>query len=336
MVISLVSKLVTPLRPPFWRYALQAARAVSLSSVLNLLDLSAAFDTVNQQILLSSLNQVGIKGAALRWFESYLSDRSYQVVWRSSHSSPLPLSTSVPQGSVLGLLLFSIYTSSLGPVIASHRFKYHCYADDTQLFLSFPPGTSDISARIAACQTSLHECMITTFNSTAPKQRFFTSQLAYPPITTSRSLDNSLILPSSFAKSLGVMTDASLSFSQHIKATTQSCRYILHNIHRIRPYLITDSTQLLVQAMVTSHLDYCNSLLCGLPSNAIKPLQLLQNAAARVTFDLPKRSHVSPLLISLHWLPIAAQIKFKTLVTVYKCVNRTAPGYLQDLINQYT
>ncbi|KAJ8389024.1 hypothetical protein AAFF_G00124210, partial [Aldrovandia affinis] len=84
----------------------------------------------------SSLVEMGISGSVLTWFESYLADRSYQVAWRGSLSSPRTLSTGVPQGSVLGPVLFSLYTKSLGSVISAHGFSYHCYADDTQLFLS--------------------------------------------------------------------------------------------------------------------------------------------------------------------------------------------------------
>ena len=88
--------------------------------------------------------------------------------------------------------------------------------------------------------------------------------------------------------------------------------------------------------MVISILDYRNSLLASLPAYAIQPLQLIQNAAARLVFNLPKFSHVTPLLRSLHWLPVAARIRFKVLTLAYAAANKTAPHYLQDIFQPYT
>ncbi len=92
------------------------------------------------------------------------------------------------------------------------------------------------------------------------------------------------------------------------------------------------SAQLLVQALVLSRLGYCNALLAGLPACTTKPLQLIQNAAARVVFNEPKIAHVTPLFIRLHWLPVAAHIKFKVLVCAYKTTTDAAPIYLNWLV----
>ncbi|XP_058883808.1 uncharacterized protein LOC117415531 [Acipenser ruthenus] len=123
---------------------------------------------------------------------------------------------------------------------------------------------------------------------------------------------------------------------KHISTLARTCRFFLSNIRRIRPFLTNYATQLLVQALVLSRLDYCNSLLAGLPASATRPLQLIQNSAARLVFSLPRFAHATPLLRSLHWLPITARIQFKTLVLAYRCLDQTAPSYLQTLISPYT
>ncbi|KAI5611737.1 hypothetical protein C0J50_1378, partial [Silurus asotus] len=191
------------------------------------------------------------------------------------------LSTGVPQGSVLGLLLFSLYTYYIGKFISSHGFSYHCYADDPQLIFSFPPS----------------------------------DRHAWPT-----------------AHNIGVTMDNQLSFSSHVANVALSCRFLLYNIQRIRPFLSTQVAQVLVQSPVISRLDYCNSLLAGLPLNAICPLQMIQSAAARLVFNQPKFSHTTPLLRSLHWLPAAAHIRFKTLMLSYKAKYGPAPSYLRNLI----
>ncbi len=145
---------------------LRLARADSKSSLFILLNLSAVFDTVNHQILMSTLLVKGISGTALQWFDSYLSDRSIKVSWRGDVSKLQHLATGVPQGSFLGPLHFSVYMASLGSVIQKHGFSYHCYAD-TQLYLSFHPDDLTIATRISACLADIPPGWRTiTFNST--------------------------------------------------------------------------------------------------------------------------------------------------------------------------
>ncbi len=144
-----------------------------------------------------------------------------------------------------------------------------------------------------------------------------------------------IITPSASVRNLGVIFDDQLTFKEHIAKTARSCRFALHNIRKIRPFLTEHAAQLLVQALVISRLDYCNALLAGLTSNTIKPLQMIQNAATRLVFNEPKRAHVTPLFVSLHWLPVAARIQFKTLMLAYITTTGPAPTYFHSLLRIY-
>ncbi len=149
-------------------------------------------------------------------------------------------------------------------------------------------------------------------------------------------LGSSTITHSKTARNLGVVIDNKLNCSDHITKTAQSCRCALYNIKKIRPFLSEHATQLLVQALDLSRLDYCNALLAGLPASSIKPLQLIHNPAAKLIFNEPKRMHVTPLFINLHWLPIAAQcIKFKALMFAYRTTSGSATLYLNSLLQTY-
>ena len=118
----------------------------------------------------------------------------------------------------------------------------------------------------------------------------------------------------------------------------RSCRgaYLwLHNISRIRRFLTQDATKTLIQAFVISKLDCGNALLSGVSTNLLRKLQRVQNMAARVITFTPRREHISPVLRSLHWLPIHRRIEFKILLLVYLCLHDIAPQYLAEMLTTH-
>ena len=270
---------------------------------LVLLDLSAAFDTVDSELLLSLMeNSIGIKGTALNWFRSYLTERSQCVLVKNIMSETIDLLCGVPQGSVLGPVLFCLYTLPLGHIIRQHGLEFHIYADDTQLYLSFNcENAQSVLERMTSCISDIRSWMISQkLKINDDKTEFLI--LASPNMHSklighsfSLPVGHCSITPTSAARSLGVIFDDKLSMDAHIKSVCKSTQYHLRNIGAIRHLLTDDAAAQLVHSLISSRLDYCNSLLCGLPDNAIQKLQRIQNNAARIVSRCAKHEHISPI-----------------------------------------
>ena len=122
----------------------------------------------------------------------------------------------------------------------------------------------------------------------------------------------------------------------HVTKVCQSTYLNLRNIGRIRKLLDEDSVKVLVQSLIISHLDYCNSLLLGVPNQTLDRLQKVQNRAARLISLTKNKQPISPVLYELHWLPVRERINFKVSCMIYKCLNDKAPEYLKELVQVYT
>ena len=142
-------------------------------------------------------------------------------------------------------------------------------------------------------------------------------------------------MKSSVVRNLGsYIDDKLLSMNSHINKVCNASFYCLYNITRIRKYLSRDSSETLNHAFVSSRLDYCNSLLYGLPQVQIDKIQRLQNAAARLIFKKPKFCHKTPVLSQRHWLPIKYRIEFKILLMTFKAIHGMAPNYICKSISR--
>ena len=123
--------------------------------------------------------------------------------------------------------------------------------------------------------------------------------------------------------------------SEHITATCRSANFQLYRLSRIRRYLSPDALKMAVHLLIASKLDYCNSVLVGLPKTQINKLQHIMNCSAHLITGIGKFDHVTPALKSLHWLPSESRIQYKVLCLVYKAQNGLAPQYLSDAITSY-
>ena len=150
-------------------------------------------------------------------------------------------------------------------------------------------------------------------------------------------ISDAVIHRSPVVRNLGFYFDEYLGMQQHITKLCQIIHFVLKGISNIRNLLDEDTCKMLTHSLVTSRLDYCNSLLYGLPKSSIVRLQLMQNKAARIITKTKKNEHITPVLKSLHWLPVERRIEYKIACLTFKCINdECAPEYLKSLINVHT
>jgi hypothetical protein len=307
---------------------------------LVLLDMSAAFDTVDHSILMDVLRErFGVEGDALSWLVSYLQNRSQVVVVGTASSTVRQVHCGVPQGSVLGPKQFIAYTDEVGDIFNTHNALYYAYADDSQgLKLSVPSNVGRIVTSLEQTvvdvrtwcgsrrlQLNANKTELIWFGTAGNLQRL-------NPQDMELHLGAETITPSDVVRDLGVYLDSRLSMHDHISRLTRTCFYHLRRLRSIRRQLGRDVTQRLVSAFVLARIDYCNALLAELPASTLAPLQRVQNAAARLVLNLKPYDHITAAFIELHWLPIKQRIAYKLCLLVHKSLIGQAPAYLCELL----
>lgn len=185
-------------------------------SLLILLNLTAAFDIVDHTILLERLHtSTGLSDRALQWFQSYLSDRTEYVSLGGRKSRSLPVTSGIPQGSVLGPIVFIIYMLPVGRVISKHGISFHCYTDDTQLYIKTAPNPSAALSPPVSKRLSLHFLQLNS-NKTEALLNSTPYQIQSLPLFQ-LSFDGQIIPLSSSAINLGISLDAHVTYKDHIQ-----------------------------------------------------------------------------------------------------------------------
>ena len=319
-------------------------------SVLALFDFSYAFDTIDHPILVHRLHtDFGFTDTVLQWFSSYLTDRTHYVSLSNHCSAFAPVHSGVPQGSVLGPILFTMYTKPLSAIIDlsvththshSHSIIHHSFADDLQLQISAPPD------RISELLHSIQSCIgdvkawatvnMLKINDNKTELMLVTSKRTrhLHNLPTSITIGNAQITFNQSVKNLGFTLDCHLALNAHVSNIARACYFELHRLASIRRFLTSTATALLVSTFVLSRIDYCSSMLFGSTHDVTFHLQLVQNYAARVILRLPMSSSITTYLISLHWIPVNVRNTYKIACLCYHCHSSTAPSYVTDMLHK--
>ena len=299
-------------------------------SIIMLLDLSKAFDSISHEILLNKCSHLKIDK---RWFQSYLEDRVQSVRLGSTVSSQRTIKYGVPQGSILGPILFLIYINDMSSFLKEYFIIQ--YADDTQIILE--GGINEIRELIDRAQIALNEAKLyfqrNGLNVNEQKtQCMFTGSrqlVSLIPSDTVINFGNAVITPSKSVKNLGIYMDQYMLFDIHINYISSKINGILMFLNRIKERFDRETRVIVVQSLVLSIINYCLKVWGLTSQQQIQRVQKLENFAAKVAFgDVRKYDHATPVLRELGWLNINNKISFDICIFTFKVCNKLLPDWL--------
>ena len=311
------------------------------------IDLSAAFDTIDHSQLLRRLEErYGIGSAVLDWFSSYLANRCYKVKVDDSLSPEFLLKYGVPQGSLLGPVLFVLYVEPLEPIVKAFGLTIRLYADDSTIYLGFCPvdGWKISRETIQSCLEAVRSWMIENrllVNEDKTEFLILGKKIKMERIQEEEDLtvelSGNIIRPTDpsgkAGKTLGVYLDTQMDMKRQIASVRRSVGVTMRNLWQIRRFVDKSLRLMLASQLVISKVDYCNALYFNLPAATIKPLKTVMNQVIRFIHGVRERkTDLEPFYKESHVLQIEKRIFFKVCVLGYKMYYGTAPQYLQDLV----
>ena len=246
--------------------------------LLVLLDLSAAFDTLVHSILLLRLRDIGLTQTVFTWFKSYLAGQTNAIKIREATSAPRLIHHGVPQGSVLGSMLFNIYILRIADIFERHQIRYHIYADDTQLYAECSPlNHADTLWKINECVRDIRRwlnCNHLLLNETKTEAIIFCSTTVRSPSAMS-TIDEcgSAVSLTPMVRDIGVIFDSGLDMSAQVSNACRAAYFNLFCIAKIRTSLtMLTACKTLVHSLVTSPIDYGNAVLYGISDRLLHRL----------------------------------------------------------------
>jgi hypothetical protein len=316
-----------------------AAQNDGEGTILALLDYSRAFDTINPIILLAKLSYYGFDTMALKWFASYLSERSQYVEvcnesGTNAYSTTSRVTRGVPQGSILGPILFILYTADI--IHSIENCSYHLYADDLQMYISFKPDkTSSAVDKLnedldrVSQWSDQHNLVL---NPTKSKYMILGSKKVIAKIAAQSphvSMMGNCLDKVPQARNLGLLMDEGLRFEDHILEIMRNCFYRLKVLYRVRDYINVETRVKLCESLILSKLNYADTVFGGcLLGRTRKLVQRIQNACARYCFPVPRRSHITPVLNRNDLLNMSARYTYHFASLLFGVVIRQEPSYL--------
>ena len=311
-------------------------------TVMLFLDLSAAFDTIDIDRLLDILeNEIGITGIALSWFRSFLTGRTQKVRINGEFSKILEVLFGVPQGSVLGPLLFNIYVRGQPKIFQACQFQSSAFADDSNgsktfsLQFQFNILTNEIPKVMAEISHWMNIMFMKINPDKTEIVLFHPKSLQGRVVIKGIFVGGQCIRFSTEVKNVGVVLDEHLNLKKHINKIVSHGYKLLKDIGRVRNMLTETHTEMLVHAVIASRLDYCNSLFFNMSKDNLNKFQKMQNAAARIVKKKRKRDSISETLVELHWLRVESRIMFKMILLVYKAIHGLCSDNLRITYKQY-